>query len=217
MTLIAKGVKRKKSRIRGILVPFQPLIVAWTGKGEVKTMTSAEPLAFRKEIRKERLFCGYYVNELVLKMLHRNDPHEMLFGAYEYVLEGLVRERDLERTLRIFEKRLLKELGYGLHLLNESLTGSAIDPLIKYRYVADSGPIVDNGEEIGVAVHGESLQALHHEVNFSPLHRRELKRLTRAALDHHLEGRQIHSRGLFSQLFPQEKGRSTLGKPQGIS
>ena len=194
-------------------MPFQLLSVAWSGGGEVKTMTNAESPTLRKELKGERLFCGYYINELILRMLHRNDPHEMLFRAYEFALEGLVRESDLERTLRIFEKRLLQELGYGLHLANDTLTGAAINPTAKYRYVAESGPVIDNGEEhTGIVLHGESLQALHDEEDFSALHRWELKRLSRAALDHHLEGRPLHSRGLFSRLFPQEKEHASVGK-----
>jgi len=217
ITLVAKGVKRKKSRTRGILVPFQPLNVEWSGRGELKTMTNAESFALRKEIQGERLFCGYYINELILRMLHRNDPHEVLFGAYEFALDRLVRENDLERTLRIFEKRLLQELGYGLHLSNDVLTGAAIEPSARYLYVAESGPVKDNGEEhAGTLLHGESLKALHDEEDFSDLHRRELKRLTRAALDHHLEGRPLYSRRLFSQLFPQENEQVALGKSQGI-
>ena len=217
MTLVAKGVKRKKSRTRGILVPFQPLIVAWSGRGEVKTMTSAESLVQRKKLQGERLFCGYYIYELILRMLHRYDPHETLFGVYESALEGLVREIDLERTLRIFEKRLLQELGYGLHLSTDTLTGGAIDPSARYRYVAEMGPVLDNGgEHKGVVLHGESLQALNDEGDFSTLHRRELKRLTRAALDRHLEGRPLHSRELFSRLFPQENKQAALGKSQAI-
>ena len=217
MTLIAKGVKRKKSRTWGILVPFQPLIVAWSGRGEVKTMTNAESLAHRREMQGERLYCGYYINELILRMLHRNDPHEMLFGAYEFALEGLVRESDLERTLRIFEKRLLQELGYGLHLSSDTLTGVAIQSSARYRYVAELGPVIDNGEEgNGVMLHGESLQALRNEEQFSDLHRRELKRLTRVTLDRHLEGRPLHSRGLFSRLFPQENEQTDLGRSQAV-
>jgi DNA repair protein RecO (recombination protein O) len=211
MTAVAKGVKRKKSRTLGILVPFQSLIFAWSGRGDVKTLTNAESLTLRKEIEGERLFCGYYINELILRMLHRNDPHEALFEAYELALESLIQETDVERTLRIFEKKLLQELGYGLHLTSDTLTGAAIESSARYRYVAELGPVIDNGkEESGVMLHGESLQVLRDEEPFSDLHRRELKRLTRAVLDRHLEGRPLHSRGLFSRLFAQENEPADL-------
>ena len=217
MPAVAKGVKRKKSRTLGILVPFQSLIVAWSGRGDVKTLTNAESLTLRRQIEGERLFCGYYINELILRMLHRNDPHEVLFGAYELALESLMRETDLERTLRIFEKRLLQELGYGLHLSNDSLTGVAIKSSARYRYVAELGPVINNGEDgTGVMLHGESLQALREEEQISDLHRRELKRLTRVTLDRHLEGRPLHSRGLFSRLFPQENEQTDLGRSQVV-
>jgi DNA repair protein RecO (recombination protein O) len=204
MTAIAKGVKQKKSRTRGILVPFQPLVVGWSGRGEVKTLTDADSLAFRKTMKGERLFCGYYINELILRMLHRSDSHETLFASYEYALEGLVNESDLERTLRIFEKRLLQELGYGLHLTTDTDTGAAIESSARYRYLAEIGPVLDNGQkQMGVMVHGESLKVLHEEGEFFSLHRRELKQLTRVMLDRHLEGRPLYSRRMYSQLFPQ--------------
>lgn len=218
LTLIAKGVKRKKSRTRGILVPFHPLIVAWSGRGEVKTMTSAESITLRYDMRGERLFCGYYINELILRMLHRNDPHEMLFGAYEFALKCLVRDTDVERTLRIFEKRLLRELGYGLHLSSDTRTGAAIEPSARYRYLAESGPVIDSGEgHAGIELHGESLKALHEEETFSALHRQELKRLTRTILDRLLEGRPLHSRGLFTRIFPKETDQVVLGDNQATS
>jgi DNA repair protein RecO (recombination protein O) len=205
IALIAKGVKTKKSKTRGILTPFQSLVVSWSGKGEVKTMTSAESLTLRKAIQGERLFCGYYINELVLRVLHRGEPYETLYDAYENALDGLVREQDLERTLRIFEKRLLQELGYGLHLFTDIDTGAPIEAGIKYRYVLEVGPVIDNGNEHrGIVLHGESLNALHCEENFTELHRRELKQLTRAAIDQLLEGRPLHSRELFNRVFSQE-------------
>lgn len=213
MTLIAKGVKQKKSKTRGILVPFQPLVIAWSGKGEVKTMTNAESLTLQKAMRGEPLFCAYYINELILRMLHRSDPHETLFCAYESALDGLINEIDLERTLRIFEKRLLQELGYGLRLSDDSITGAAINPSGRYRYLAETGPVIDTGEEhSGVVLHGESLMALHDEEHFSALHRRELKRLTRMVLERYLEGRPLHSRGVFIRLFPQENQQAAFGK-----
>ena len=83
--------------------------------------------------------------------------------------------------------------------------------------MAELGPVIDNGEEgAGVMHHGESLQALRDEEQFSDMHRRELKRLTRVTLDRHLEGRPLHSRGLFSRLFPQENEQTDLGKSQAV-
>lgn len=202
VTAIAKGVKSKKSKTRGILIPFQPLFIAWSGKGDVKTVTNTEIFGPRKVLHRKRLFCAYYLNELVLRTLHRGEPHEKLFDAYDLALDGLVHESDIERTLRIFEKWLLQELGYGLQLSMNNGGGGDIEPKTQYRYTSDSGLIKDNGSSNkGIQIHGESLQALQTETYFSSLHRRELKRLTRTALDRHLEGRRINSRDLFVSMF----------------
>ena len=202
IAVIAKGAKQKKSRTRGILLPFQPLIVAWTGRGDVKTLTGAETLLPRKLFQREVLFCGYYINELILRLLHRYDPHEALFDTYERALDLLTEEADLERILRIFEKRLLQDVGYGLQLEREPENGDEIQPAKIYRYLVDIGPIIEEAQDgVGIQVHGESLRALEKEELFTPLHRRELKQLTRAVLDLHLEGRTLNSRMVYSRLF----------------
>ena len=213
VALIGKGVKQKKSRARGLLLPFQKLSVSWSGKGEVKTMINVDILESQERLKKQRLFCGYYINELVLRTLHRGEAHEELFDCYEGALSALILGEDLEQTLRIFEKHLLRELGYGLHLDSESETGDPIEPNIGYLYLLDSGPTKRQiqKESRGIAISGESLIALAQEFEFSELHRRELKRLTRAALDLHLGGRVLHSRVLYSRLF-KDRGYEATGK-----
>jgi DNA repair protein RecO (recombination protein O) len=171
--------------------------------GEVKTLTGAEPPSVRKLLRQETLFCGYYINELILRFLHRADPHEYVFDTYAWTLDSLAEDSDLERTLRIFEKRLLQDVGYGLHLAKESQSGEDIQASQMYRYLLETGPVtVAVKENNGIQVHGESLQVLESEGCFTTLHRRELKQLTRAILDLHLEGKILHSRLLYSRLFP---------------
>ena len=174
-------------------------------------MINVDVFGSQDMLKKERLFCGYYINELVLRTLHRGEAHEALFDCYEEALMALNLGEDLERTLRIFEKHLLRELGYGLHLDSESTTGEPIEPNSHYLYLLDSGPTRSQTqkERHGIAISGGSLIALAKELEFSELHRRELKRLTRAALDLHLGGRVLHSRVLYSRLFkdrPYEAG-----------
>jgi DNA repair protein RecO (recombination protein O) len=211
LALIAKGVKQRKSRMRGTLLAFQKLVISWVGKGEIKTVTSVDATEAQQRLTGHRLFCGYYVNELILRMLHRGEAHQVLFDSYESSLNGLLHEKDLERVLRIFEKRLLRELGYGLHLQSDTLSGEPIKPLEGYRYLTEVGPVKDSGDgSIGIIVHGESLNALEMEISFSDLHRRELKQLTRAALDYHLEGRTLHSRAVYGRLFAN-RDNSILG------
>jgi DNA repair protein RecO (recombination protein O) len=209
LVLIAKGAKKKKSRMTGILLPFQRLVVSWSGKGEVKTMINADIVECQDRFKGERLFCGYYMNELILRTLHREESHERLFDYYAIALSKLSHDGDLERILRIFEKHLLRELGYGLHLITDIVSGAIIDSNLKYLYLPDTGPSTIHQQKSGaVPIYGESLIALEEESSFSKVHRQELKRLTRAVFDYHLDGRPLHSRSLYGSIFLGEQNKS---------
>ena len=213
MVLIAKGARKLKSRWRGALWPFQPLVAAWSGRGEVKTVTGMDGEGSSFGLRGKALYCGYYMNELVLRLLYRFDPNEVVFDSYRNALARLSTEADQERVLRIFEKQLLRDLGYGMHLVRDADGGSPIDPEQCYRYRPDAGPlqysdINDNGD--GVRVHGTTLLALEEEIEFDERTRRESKRLIRSVLDYHLGGKALRTRIIYGQMFPSESGQKRI-------
>jgi DNA repair protein RecO (recombination protein O) len=211
MVLIAKGARKLKSRWRGSLLPFQPLIAAWSGRGEVKMVTGIEGEGPYYVLRGKALYCGYYMNELVLRLLHRFDPHEDVFDNYRSALALLSTEGDQERVLRIFEKQLLRDLGYGMHLVRDADRGNPIDPEERYRYRPDAGPLpYSDTDHNGVSVHGATLLALEEEVEFDERTRRESKRLIRSVLDYHLGGQALRTRIVYGQMFPSESGRDQL-------
>jgi DNA repair protein RecO (recombination protein O) len=211
MVLIAKGARKLKSRWRGSLLPFQSLIAAWSGRGEVKTVTGIEGEGPSCVLRGKALYCGYYMNELVLRLLHRFDPHEDVFDNYANALALLSTEEDQERVLRIFEKQLLRDLGYGMHLVRDADRGNPIDPGERYRYRPDAGPLqYSDTDHHGVSVHGATLLALEEEVEFDERTRRESKRLIRSVLDYHLDGQTLRTRIVYGQMFPPESGRNRL-------
>jgi DNA repair protein RecO (recombination protein O) len=211
MVLIAKGARKLKSRWRGSLLPFQSLIAAWSGRGEVKTVTGIEGEGPSRGLRGKALYCGYYMNELVLRLLHRFDPHEDVFDNYANALARLSTEEDQERVLRIFEKQLLRDLGYGMHLVRDADRGNPIDPGERYRYRPDAGPLkYSDTDHNGVSVHGATLLALEEEVEFDERTRRESKRLIRSVLDYHLDGQTLRTRIVYGQMFPPESGRNRL-------
>ena len=211
MVLIAKGARKLKSRWRGSLLPFQSLIAAWSGRGEVKTVTGIEGEGPSCVLRGKALYCGYYMNELVLRLLHRFDPHEDVFDNYANALALLSTEEDQERVLRIFEKQLLRDLGYGMHLVRDADRGNPIDPGERYRYRPDAGPLqYSDTDHRGVSVHGATLLALEEEVEFDERTRRESKRLIRSVLDYHLDGQTLRTRIVYGQMFPPESGRNRL-------
>tara|TARA_Y100001934_G_C12262531_1_gene730767 strand:+ start:397 stop:1122 length:726 start_codon:yes stop_codon:yes gene_type:complete len=205
LALMAKGVKKKKSRYRGILLPFQKITISWSGKGEVKTMTNADMESYRETLTGERLFCGYYLNELIMLSLHRGDPHEKLFDFYENTINKLNNKCDIEQTLRIFEKNFLQEIGYGLNLTHDVSTRTPINPNVTYLYVWGLGAVPQSSvTDNGILITGASLLALHEEVFFNELNRRELKHLTRGIIDYQLGGKILKSRRLYSYLFSNQ-------------
>src|SRR3954464_11055515 len=114
--LVAKGARRPKSAMRAVLVPFQPLVLDWFGRGELRTLKTAEPAAPATPLAGQSLLSAFYLNELLLKLTTREDPHEGLFEAYDFAITELrslsraapIAQQDVERTLRRFELRLLQ-------------------------------------------------------------------------------------------------------------
>ena len=194
-------------------MPFQSLAVLFTGKGDVKTLTGAEPAGSRILLSRDHLMCGFYLNELIIKMLYRYDPYETLYPVYERALDELSLRLDAEFTLRRFEKHLLEQVGYGLHLQRDMSTGLPIDEHVLYRYLPEVGPIVNNSSRNdGVLIHGDALIALDQEGVFTERVRRELKQLNRIVLATHLQGKPLNSRRMYAQLYPDKDSAETPAK-----
>lgn len=209
---VARGARRRQSRLRGLMQPFRPLLVSWFGRGDLVTLTGAEdrgtPLWFTGHV----LASAFYMNELLVRLLQRNDPHPALFRRYAETLEGLhaldgaAGGRGLQRILRLYEKYLLQELGYGPVLDREVRSGAPIEPARCYHYCHDRGPVamaVDQVREAGagrrgdgVAVTGRTLMGLARDVLEEPAVLREAKHLMRYLLEVHLGAKPLGSRTL---------------------
>ncbi len=114
IVLCARGVRGKKSQIRSLLQPFTPLYLSWSGRGEMQTLTRSEPAGPAIKLSGYALYSALYMNELMVRLLHRHDPHPELFNHYRQALEKLSRTDLLEQSLREFELQLLTAIGYGL-------------------------------------------------------------------------------------------------------
>ncbi|MEI7843468.1 MAG: DNA repair protein RecO [Gallionellaceae bacterium] len=199
--LVARGARRPKSALRGLLMSFQPLSLSWFGKHELRTLHSAEWQGGQPQLQGTALMCGFYLNELLLNLMARDDPHESLFDYYRQTLQRLVHEVDHAATLRCFEKHLLQELGYALLLEHEAGSGQLIEPNQNYRYILERGAVIDNGNsDIGLAVAGKTLLDIavddYSDVNSA----RQGKQLMRMLLNHHLDGVVLHTRELIKDL-----------------
>ncbi len=111
--LIAKGARRPRSALRGLLQPFQPLEIRWAGKGELRTLMGAEWVGGMAVLNGPSLMPGFYLNELLVRLLPREDAHPALFDDYRETLELLADKALAEPVLRRFECKLLREMGYA--------------------------------------------------------------------------------------------------------
>ncbi len=198
--LVAKGVLgRKRSPQAGLLQPFSPLRLAWRGRGQVKTLTRVEPAGPPVRLAGKALFCALYVNELLMRLLQRNDPHEALFLRYGATLDALFQGGGMENTLRRFELALLTELGYGVDLSVEVETGAVVTPDEHYHYCPGAGLFARPRSDC-VPLAGETIRQLVDGGELGPQALAETKRLTRRLLALCLDGRPLKSRELFETL-----------------
>lgn len=191
--LVARGARRPKGRWRGLLEPTQRLRLSWSGRGELATLTDAEPDA-RRVLAGENLYAAFYAAELVLRLTARSDPHPALFDGLDALLAALAGPAAPGPALRLFERDLLAEIGYGVPLAYETEQGHPVRAEHWYVYHPAHG--LRPGERAGtdeVAVPGAVLQALAVGDLSDPGHARGAKRLLAAALAPHLGGRPLRS------------------------
>ncbi|MCX7172759.1 MAG: DNA repair protein RecO [Proteobacteria bacterium] len=209
MPLLARGARRPRSALRGVLQAFQPLEMGWFGGGEVRTLAKAEWLGGTPLLGGTALMLGYYLNELLLKLLVREDAHSALFEAYAATLQALSQAEAGSEShaarLRLFEKTLLRELGYGLVLEREAMTDEAVLPDINYHYLIESGPVKadafsENDPSRKQTIRGKTLLDLARNDYADPRTLAESKALMRMLINHHLAGQPLQSRRVFMEL-----------------
>lgn len=195
---VARGARSAKSRWRNRLQPFRPLLVGWNQRGELGTLTGAEEVATLPPLKGEALMCGLYVNELLIRFLHRSDPHPGVFSAYQALVGSLSAGEQTQPLLRVFERDLLQDVGLGLQLDHEAGGERDLDPATHYEYLPESGavPRANQADSAHPLVSGEALIALRTgQINDSQ--QRELKLLMRRLIRYHLGDKPLASHDLF--------------------
>lgn len=199
----AKGARRPRSAMRGMLQSFQPLLATWSGKLELKTLHSLEWGGGLLLLKGEALMCGFYLNELLLRLLPREDPHEALFEYYGATLRTLASGQHLATTLRRFELKLLQELGYAIPL-NKDKHDALIVEEQTYRYEAEHGAIRLNGAlnrtGNGVQLLGRTLIDMVNNDYSNNQTQQQSKLLMRYLLAHYLGDKPLHTRQLLIDL-----------------
>ncbi|MCB1668669.1 MAG: DNA repair protein RecO [Porticoccaceae bacterium] len=207
--VVARGSRGGSARKRSLnLMPFTLLQLSWSGQSELKNLMAAESVAATPFFRGKTLYSGFYLNELMIRLLAEHDPHEGLFDHYRESIQQLASEENLEILLRQFEMRLLNEIGYELVVDVDVVSGEPVHANASYRYDAILGGV----EQVFSAVQpgslqrqmelfsGRSLLSIAGNELMEPEVLSDAKRLLRLALKPHLGDRPLQSRKLFQAL-----------------
>lgn len=201
--LVARGVRRRRSNTQALLVPFQPLLLSWTGRGELHTLTGVEAERWRPAPSGPALLAGYYCSELVLRLLGRDDPHPDAFDAYDRAIAALAAGAGPDAPLRRFELALLDALGYAPPLARDADTGEPIDAAAAYDYLPEHGPRAAAGPAASGAVRvpGAHLRALAAGELDDPAVLRSAQRVLQATLTLYLGPRPLKSRAIYRAMY----------------
>jgi DNA repair protein RecO (recombination protein O) len=201
VALIAKGAKRPHSQLRGVLQTFQPVSAGWTGKNELRTLTDADWVGGLLPLEKTALLCGFYLNELLVKLLARDDAHPRLFDHYVSTLNQLAHNEPPPIVLRKFEAALLKETGVAADLTRCADTRGKVRAGIQYVVDPDRGPRPAGERDAAPRVAGKTLLDMAREDYTDPATQAQSKQLMRYLLAHQLNGAPLNTRQILIDLM----------------
>jgi DNA repair protein RecO (recombination protein O) len=194
VTLFGHGARRPRSPLRSVLRPFAPLLVSWSGRADGGTLTAAEAGGVPAPLAGARLLSGFYLNELLLKLLPKEDRHEAVFDAYAASVAALAAGEEI-RALRAFERVLLEELGYGLDLERDAGSGEPVEGERYYQFEPGRGVFaVRDADRAAQALAGRAVLAVSRGDFGLPESQRAARGIFGAAIAHCLEGRGLASR-----------------------
>ncbi|MDX1454170.1 MAG: DNA repair protein RecO [Gammaproteobacteria bacterium] len=207
ISAVARGIRRARSRTAGLLQPFQPLLVSWTGR-DLMTLTGIEGNGTAPGLKGDALLAGFYVNELCLRLLASHDPHPEIFDLYQACLADLAgHDGQLAIRLRYFEADLLEALGYGLLLDADKVTGEVVQADALYSVDPETGPTrVADSTQGRLMLQGGVLLALGRRAIETAEQERQARTLLRAALDRQLGGRPLKSLDVLRSIYRQQGG-----------
>jgi len=203
-SIIAKGVKRQKSPYLGLLRPFTPLNITYSGRGKLKTLTYVEAGNAELILPGITTYCGFYLNELIRYFIPVGEPYPDVFLDYLTCLQQLKNNINIEAGLRTFEVQLIQALGYGLQLEFDFITHKAIEARLAYRYDIEHGATVDSKG----GIQGATLLAMEQSNYTDQAQLNEAKWLMRQVIDFYLQGKTLKSRSLISKLMQKESCKS---------
>lgn len=201
IAVVAKGAKRPLSKLRGVLQTFQPLSVSWSGKSELRTLIDAEWVGGMLPLERTALLCGFYLNELLVKLLARDDAHRALFDHYVSTLNELAHDEPAQIVLRKFERALLKETGVAADLGRSTTTREAVEAAGSYVVDPERGAREARVSDVWPVVSGKTLLDMEREDYADPATQAQSKQLMRFLLAHHLGGAPLNTRQILIDLM----------------
>ena len=201
IALVAKGAKRPLSKLRGVLQTFQPLSLSWSGKSEIRTLIAAEWVGGLLPLEKSALLCGFYLNELLVKLVARDDPHAVLFNHYVTTLNQLAHLEPAPIVLRQFERALLKQTGVAGDFTRCTSSRQPVDPAESYVVDPERGPRLARAADAWPRVSGKTLLDMEREDYSDPVTQAQSKVLMRFLLAHHLGGAPLNTRQILIDLM----------------
>jgi DNA repair protein RecO (recombination protein O) len=199
--VVAKGAKRPLSKLRGVLQTFQPLSISFSGKSELRTLIDADWVGGMLPIEKTALLCGFYLNELLIKLLARDDPHPALFDHYVATLNELAHNEPAQIVLRKFERALLKETGVAADLTRDTGTRARVELDGAYVVDPERGPRRAQAGDTWPVVSGKTLIDMENEHYGDPQTQAQSKQLMRFLLAYQLGGAPLNTRQILLDLM----------------
>lgn len=200
VAVVARGARRPRSALRGVLLSFQPMLISWSGGSELRTLIAAEWEGTYAPLKGESLVCGFYLNELLLRLVPRDDPHEGLYASYREALAALAAGGEQAPVLRRFELAMLSALGYAVLLDRDAESGAPIAAEECYVYVIERGPVPSGAGGNGVELAGQTLLDMQRGNFTGSATREQSKMLMRALINHCLGNQVLHTRQLLRDL-----------------
>ncbi|MAJ91617.1 MAG: DNA repair protein RecO [Legionellales bacterium] len=188
VNLIAKGAKKNKKYTSINFDPYQKYNISWINKIDLGILLEIESYSEMIKLASEKTMIGFYLNEIILKLLHKHEPYPELFDIYELTLKRLINNENEKTILRYFEKNLLQLLGYGITLDYDIQTGEPILSDRNYYYKIDSGPSSElSASGHGMKISGKTLLQLNDESLLGSMHITEAKNLLTMIIEKYID------------------------------
>ncbi|HJL80003.1 MAG: DNA repair protein RecO [Gammaproteobacteria bacterium] len=199
--VIAKGSKRPKSKFRSFIQPFMPLSASWSGRSQLKTLRNIEAVEHHQSlVHSDHFLSALYMNELILHFLSNADPYPGLFEIYHEALRQFNLSDEHEPLLRMFEIKLLEEIGYAINFQTEALSSKTININEYYRYEPEQGfHLLPSDSQIKKYSGGQikSIQKMDFSESDTLL---AAKKLTRETIHFHLDGKELMTKKMYKSI-----------------